>query len=119
MDDQHGILMDAINELRLALVRGAGREKICELLDQFIEFSRMHFASEERLMEQVQFAGLAEHRAEHQRILAGIIQSSHRMQYGEEIALRPLLCELHESLIDHIDRLDRLYAPCLAQFGVK
>lgn len=44
MDDQHGILMDAINALRLALVRGAGRETISQLLDEFIEFSRMHFS---------------------------------------------------------------------------
>ena len=33
MDDQHGILMDAINELRIAVGRGCGREKASELLD--------------------------------------------------------------------------------------
>ncbi len=57
MDDQHGILMDAINALRLALVRGAGQEKISELLDEFLEFTRMHFWSEEQLMERTGFAG--------------------------------------------------------------
>ena len=58
MDDQHGILMDAINDLRLALLRGCSHEKICELLDQFIEFARMHFWSEEQLMEQAGFSGV-------------------------------------------------------------
>ena len=37
MDDQHRTLMDAINALRLALVRGAGQEKISELLDELID----------------------------------------------------------------------------------
>jgi len=36
MDDQHGILMDAMNELRLAVVHGCGREQVSELLDRLI-----------------------------------------------------------------------------------
>jgi hemerythrin len=62
--------MDTMNELRLALVRGGGREKISELLDRLIEFTRMHFWSEEQLMEQTGFPGLADHRAEYHRMLA-------------------------------------------------
>ena len=52
MDDQHGILMDTMNELRLAAVRGSGREQVSEVLDRLIEFTRMHFWSEEQLLEQ-------------------------------------------------------------------
>ena len=118
MDDQHGILMDAINELRLALVRGCGREKISELLDQLIEFMRMHFWSEEQLMEQTGFAELGEHRAEHHRMLAEILQAAHRLQYGEGFELRPLLCELHDGFLQHIDRMDQQYGPWLNQRGV-
>jgi len=32
MDDQHGILMDTINELRLALVHGGGRDQVSGFL---------------------------------------------------------------------------------------
>ena len=85
MDDQHGILMDTMNELRQAVLRGAGREKLSEVLDRLIEFTRMHFWSEEQLMEQSGFPGLAEHRAEHHRMLARMLQSAHRVQYGEAI----------------------------------
>jgi len=77
MDDQHGILMDAINDLRLALLRGCSHEETCELLDQFIEFARMHFWSEEQLMEQTGFSGLGEHRAVHHQMLAEILQAAH------------------------------------------
>src|ERR1035437_5579197 len=69
LDDQHGILMDTMNELRLALVRGAGREQVSEVLDRLIEFTRMHFSSEEQLLEQHGFPALQAHRAEHQRLL--------------------------------------------------
>ena len=118
MDDQHGILMDAINALRLALVRGAGRERISELLDEFIEFTRMHFWSEEQLREQTGFAGLEEHRAEHHRMLADILQSAHRLQYGKGVQLRTLLCGLHHGFLHHIETMDQKYIPWLHKQGV-
>jgi hemerythrin-like metal-binding protein len=118
MDDHHGILMDTINELRLALVRGCGREKACALLDQLIEFMRMHFYSEEQLMEQTGFAELGKHRAEHHRMLAGILQAAHRLQYGEAFELSPLLCELHDGFLQHIDGMDQAYGPWLNRRGV-
>ena len=46
MDDQHGILMDTMNELRLAMSHGSTREQMNELLNRLIEFMRMHFWSE-------------------------------------------------------------------------
>jgi hemerythrin len=118
MDDQHGILMDTMNELRLAVVRGSGREQVSEVLDRLIEFTRMHFSSEEKLMKQFLFPGWEEHRAEHQRILAQILQSSHRVQHGEQMQMRPLLCFLRESYSEHIEIMDREYGPWLNKRGV-
>jgi len=118
MDDQHGILMDTLNELRLAVVRGLGRELVSEVLDRLIEFTRMHFASEEHLMEQHLFPSRDEHRTEHQRILAQILQSSHRVQHGEQMQMRPLLCFLRESYAEHIEGMDREYGPWFNERGV-
>lgn len=118
MDDQHGILMDTMNELRLAAVRGSGREQVSEVLDRLIEFTRMHFWSEEQLLEHYAFPGLAEHRVEHQRIMAQILQSSHRVQHGEKMQLRPLLCFLRDSYSEHIEGVDREYGPWLNARGV-
>jgi hemerythrin-like metal-binding protein len=119
MDDQHGILMDTTNELRLAVVRGSGREQVSEVLDRLIEFTRMHFSSEEKLMDQYQFPGREEHHTEHQRILAQILQSSHRVQHGEQIQMRPLLRFLRESYTEHIESMDREYGPWLNERGVQ
>jgi hemerythrin-like metal-binding protein len=118
MDDQHGILMDTINDLRLALLRGCSHEKTCELLDQLIEFVRMHFWSEEQLMEQTGFSDLARHRAIHHQMLAEILQAAHRLQYGEALHLRPLLSKLHDGFIEHIERVDQEYSPWLIEHGM-
>ncbi len=113
MDDQHGILMDTMNELRLALVRGCGREQVSELLDRLIEFTRMHFQSEEQLMEQAQFPGLTEHRTEHHRMLAEMLQSAHHLQHGKDVQTRQMLCALRNGYLEHIEGLDREYGPWL------
>jgi hemerythrin-like metal-binding protein len=118
MDDQHGILMDTINELRLALVRGCGREQACALLDQLIEFTRMHFWSEEKLMEEARFPGLQAHRTEHHRMLAEMLQSAHCLQHGEGMQTRAMLCALRDGYIEHIEGLDREYGPWLNERGV-
>ena len=45
MDNQHGILMDTLNELRMAAVSGAGCERISQITERLIEHTRMHFES--------------------------------------------------------------------------
>ena len=118
MDDQHGILMDTVNDLRLALVRGSGREQISEVLDRLIEFTRMHFWSEEQLMEQCGFPGLAEHRAQHHSMLAQMLYLAHRVEHCEGVQMRPILCTLREGFLDHMDEMDRKYGPWLNERGV-
>jgi hemerythrin len=117
MDDQHGILMDTMNELRIAVVRGGGRERVSEHLDRLIEFARMHFASEEQLMSQTGFSGLEQHRVHHQCLLAQILQAAHGLQYGRRVDMTALLCFLRDWYIDHIAAVDRQYGPWLNQLG--
>ena len=118
LDDQHGILMDTINDLRLALVRGCGRDQVSELLKQLIEFTRMHFASEEQLMEQSGFPGLAAHRVEHQRMLEQLLASAQHVQHGADVQMRQLLCNLRDGYIEHIGGPDQEYGPWLNERGV-
>ncbi len=118
MDDQHGILMDTINELRLAVARGCGREQMSELLERLIAFTGMHFASEEQLMERTGFPGFAAHYAAHREILEQIRHAAQRVEHGEGLKMRPLLCNLRDWYIAHIEEMDREYGPWLNERGV-
>jgi hemerythrin len=51
MNDRHAIMMDTMNELRLAMIRSPQRGAANDLLSKLVAFTRMHFQSEERLME--------------------------------------------------------------------
>ncbi len=118
MDDQHGILMDTMNELRLAVLNGRGREQVSELLDRLIEFTRMHYWSEERLLEESGFPELGRHRAAHHSLLAQMLEAAHRLQYGESVEMGKLLDQLRDGYLEHTEGLDQEYGLWLNERGV-
>ena len=117
-DDQHGILMDTMNELRLALVHGSEREHVNALLNRLMDFTQMHFSSEEQLMEQTGFPGLGRHRDEHHRLFRLFQESARRVQQGEDVPMRPLLGALRDGYLSHIEGPDQEYGPWLNERGV-
>jgi hemerythrin len=118
MDDQHGILMDTINDLRLALTRGCGRKQAGELLLRLIDLTRLHFSYEESLMQQAGYPGLRDHRAEHRRMLSEMLQAEHRVQNDEELQTGSILLALRDGFLMHIEGLDRAYGPWLRDRGI-
>jgi hemerythrin-like metal-binding protein len=118
IDDQHGILMDAINELSLSLVHGGSRDQLGVLIERIVEFTRMHFSSEEQLMELTGYPGLAEHRAAHVDLLKRIRTGVHLLQHDQEVDMRSLLSGLRDGYREHISTMDRLYSPWLMKRGL-
>jgi hemerythrin-like metal-binding protein len=118
MDNEHAIMMDAMNELRAALVHGEKREQVHELMDKLIEFTRMHFRNEEHLLERFGFSGLDEQKTEHRRLLEQLQESFYRVRQGEAVSLGDLLLFLHDWFLDHVEGLDQKYGPWLNEQGV-
>jgi hemerythrin len=51
-------------------------------------------------------------------MLAEILQVAHRLQYGEALQLRPLLSQLHDGFLEHIEQVDQEYSPWLREHGI-
>ena len=119
MGDQHGILMDTMNELRQALVNGSKRAVVNDQINKLIEYTRMHFRNEENLLTQFDFPGLAAQKSEHRRLLAQLQDSLHRQQQGEAVSIGDLLSFLHDWFLNHVESEDRQYGPWLNSHGVK
>lgn len=94
MDDQHGILLDALNELRIALLQGAEGREIREMLARTAGLMKMHLESEDRLLALHGFPGLAKHREEKQRLMGRLEQFNIRFEQRQ----RPVVYELVEFL---------------------
>ena len=118
MDEQHAVLMDTLNEIRLALVRGQGREQVSEGLSRLIEFTRMHFASEEQLLEKQGFPGIGEHRDAHQKLLGQLEDAALRAQHNGEVHMMSTLLFLKDWYLNHVEGLDRQYGVWLNARGI-
>jgi len=118
MDEQHAVIMDTLNEIRLVLVHGTGRDRASDALNRLIEFTRMHFASEEHLLDEHGFPGAAEHRHAHKKLLAQIEEAALRTQHNDELRLGAILLFLRDWYMNHIEAMDRQYGEWLNARGI-
>jgi hemerythrin len=118
MDDQHGILMDTLNELRRMLVRGTNRRDISLQIERLIEFTQMHFLSEEQLLQQQAFPGLDEHRTAHRALLSRLYTALEQVNREEPVHFSSLLEFLPAWYHEHVEEVDQPYGQWLNERGV-
>jgi len=118
MDDQHGVLMDTLNELRILLLRGADRRDVSLQLERLIDFSQMHFQSEEHLLQQQGFPGTEDHRKAHHKLLARLYSALEKVNRDESVRLNSLLDFLPAWYLEHVEQLDQPYGTWLNEHGV-
>ena len=118
MDNQHAVLMETMNELNLSVVRGNGREQVCEELNRLIEFTRLHFSSEERLLEENDYPAITEHRDAHRKLLLQIEEAANRARHSETVQIGSLLSFLHSWYMNHTEGLDQRYGAWLNERGI-
>jgi hemerythrin len=119
MDDQHGILMDALNELRMALLKGTDSRTVRGMLSRVTELMRLHGESEERLLEMRGYPGVAAHRAENQRLLGRLAQFGIRYEQGQSGAVYEVVEYLRKWFTTHTGISGQKYGRWLMKHGVQ
>ncbi len=119
MDDQHGNLLDALNELRMALVKGAESRVIRPMLTRVAELLRLHVASEDKLLAKHDFPGLAAHKAEHQRLLGRLAQFDARFEPWQAGSVYELVEYLRKWFTAHTAEMRQSSGPWLRGCGVR
>lgn len=69
LDEQHKELVNMINCLFVAAFERKANKVIVEILDALMSYCQMHFALEERLLQQVQHRDLAAHKDENRKLI--------------------------------------------------
>jgi len=119
MDDQHGILLDALNELRVALLHGTDSKTVRMMLTRVTELMKLHVESEERLLALHGFPGLAAHRAEHHRLLGRLAQFEARFEQRQVGPVYELVEYLRKWFTTHTGISGQKYGPWLQKCGVQ
>jgi hemerythrin len=113
IDGQHQNLFKMARELHDAMSKGQGRQVVGRLLDRLIHYTTVHFAHEERLMEQYQYPGYADHKAEHVALTQKVMDFQHEFEEGRVPMTVELLRFLKGWLEHHIQESDQEYIPFL------
>jgi hemerythrin len=117
LDNQHKAMMNVLNQLHAASMRGRAQEVASPLIRQIVALASEHFAAEERLMESVEFPGLAGHRARHRELSGKIAEFVSRHEKGDATVYVELLYFIRDWQTKHMQTEDHEYASWLSAHG--
>jgi hemerythrin len=117
-DDQHIVLVDTLNELHAAMMKGQAQVVTGPLLKKLVDYTRDHFSSEEAAMASTHYPSMAAHRNHHIELTKQVEAFVERYQKGEIRLNLELLNFLNDWLTTHIQKEDKGYGPWMNQHGV-
>ncbi|MBN2797161.1 MAG: hemerythrin family protein [Clostridia bacterium] len=113
IDDQHQTFFELINKLESLTHETNFEERLPILLNEIVEYAALHFKTEEKMMEAVQYPDLEQHKIFHQRIKDDIYMECKRIVEREVHAMD--IIWLYNYMLDwiktHIIEEDLKYKP--------
>jgi hemerythrin len=119
IDAQHKELFAVINELVGYVNDPIKPGQVNQIMDQLINYKKLHFATEEKYFRQFNFSGRVEHEAEHRGFEKKIEEIVG--QYGNKpVEMSFVLVDfLEDWLISHLLTMDQKYIECFKNNGLK
>jgi len=118
IDEQHQRLIDIINEMFDALKAARGKEAVEIVLPKLVDYTKVHFANEERLMQKHGYPGYVKHKGLHDTLTKKVVEYADRVKEGKSTAAVELMDFLKNWLTKHIVGVDKKYSPYLKSKGV-
>jgi hemerythrin len=112
-DEEHKVLFDKLNKLYDLATGGADRAAIGAQLDDLIGCVVGHFATEQRLMQEKNYAGYERHKDEHDKLIAIAADLQAKFHRGEADITEETGAFLKGWLADHIPNFDMAYEAAL------
>jgi hemerythrin len=120
LDDDHKTLIEMLNELNDGIETGRAKAALESVIEKLSNYTRIHFAREERMFAQTGYAGGPAHKAEHALLARRVMNLQARFESGQSRELgMETMAFLKSWLTDHIMGSDQRYGPHLNAKGIK
>jgi hemerythrin len=120
LDEDHKKLVGMVNELYDAMQAGHGKEKLGPILNQLVQYTRMHFAREEKFFSETGYADSAAHKQQHEALTRQVLEVQKKYAGGEVATLSvEVMHFLRDWLVKHIQGSDQSYRAHLNAKGIK
>jgi len=114
IDSDHHKLIDLFNMLNHAVTVEDDPEYLAAVLEELINCTIWHFSHEERLMVKTGYDGLAEHKEEHQDLIASVKELQQKILEAGNLVPEEDLAFLEHWLTEHILTADMKLGSYLA-----
>ena len=118
IDDQHKKLIGMIVQLNDAMRQGKGKQVLGDVLGNLIQYTRSHFAAEERLLKANGYPEYDEHKAKHEKMTRKVADIYREYQDGKATITLEVMNFLENWLDKHIMGTDKKYGPFLKSKGI-
>lgn len=109
IDEQHKKLIRLINDLHAAMLQGAGQAALSGLFTALIDYTEVHFNTEEKLMADRAYLGTPMHKFGHSRFVKKVRAMERDFAAGKKRVSLELMSFLSDWLREHIMVEDRKY----------
>lgn len=113
IDRQHQRLFALASDLHTAMTQGKGKDALSATLARLIDYTKTHFATEERLMQAHHYPEYPHHKAAHDALTARVLEFQKEFEAGRVGMTVELLQFLKDWLQKHIGETDRKVAAFL------
>ena len=117
LDEQHKKLIEISNLCCSEFDKGSAKTTE-EVLKELIEFTRIHFSTEEKYFEETNYVDKEEHMNEHANIIEKILDFKKRYDSGEDIS-KEFHKFVHEWINTHFKEEDIKYIKTFKEHGLK
>jgi hemerythrin len=118
IDDQHKKLIGMVNQLHDAMRQGHGKQALDKVLKDLIQYTRTHFAAEERIMKTNGYPEYEVHKAKHDKMTDKVANIYRDYQDGKVSMTLDVMTFLENWVDKHIMSTDKQYMPYLNGKGV-
>jgi hemerythrin len=117
-DHEHQRLFFLINELGDAMRQGRSKEVIEKTLKGLAEYTRTHFANEERMFDRYGYPEAVSHKAQHAEFIRRVAEFQDKLAKGSVTLGVDVMGFLTQWLVKHIQGSDQKYGAFFSAKGV-
>lgn len=107
LDGEHAAQMRLLDTFETKMKEGMPRDELLIVLDRLVEFTNLHFMSEEVLMQQHAYPAAGVHAKAHDSLLGQVRAIQNCFMQGDQPMTEAELGTLRSWLVDHIKTMDR------------
>jgi hemerythrin len=118
IDQQHQKLIALMNQLHDAMKNGKGKEALSYIIEEFSNYTKYHFQTEEQLFRKYQYPGESSHTNAHEAFVEKVHQFQKDFESGKVLLSMELLQFLKTWITEHIQKVDKQYMQFFKEKGV-